>query len=299
LGGFFVYQELRKMSYKNLVFEGGGIKAIAYAGVLKVLGDKGILEGIEKVAGTSAGAITACLLALNYTPDEIYKIVFDMNFSKLQDNKNYMRVLEKYGIYEGAYFLLWIKSLIKKKAGNENITFSQLKELGFKDLYTITTNLNTEGIQIFSAEITPNVIVAEAVRASMSIPIFFEAFKFSQGIDTTCSYVDGGMLWNFPLDIFDSNNELCQETLGIALWNYNQLGTSNELKHWESVHYIKLLFETLLSSQSCELSATTVNDFRIIKIDDFGISATNFGLSPADKLKLYNSGILYTEKFIV
>ena len=44
--------------FRNLVFEGGGVKGIAYAGAVAVLEDKGILPGIRRVAGTSAGAIS-------------------------------------------------------------------------------------------------------------------------------------------------------------------------------------------------------------------------------------------------
>ena len=57
------------MSYhfKNLVFEGGGVKGIAYVGAMEILEKRGILQNIERVGGTSAGAINAVLLALNYS----------------------------------------------------------------------------------------------------------------------------------------------------------------------------------------------------------------------------------------
>ncbi len=44
--------------FRNLVFEGGGVKGIAYAGAIGVLEDKEILPDIRRVAGTSAGAIS-------------------------------------------------------------------------------------------------------------------------------------------------------------------------------------------------------------------------------------------------
>jgi NTE family protein len=43
--------------FTNLVFEGGGVKGVAYGGVLEVLDQQGILDQIQNVAGTSAGAI--------------------------------------------------------------------------------------------------------------------------------------------------------------------------------------------------------------------------------------------------
>jgi len=52
-------------AYKNLVFEGGGIRGLAYAGTIKVLEEKNILSQVEKTAGTSAGAIAALLISLD------------------------------------------------------------------------------------------------------------------------------------------------------------------------------------------------------------------------------------------
>jgi NTE family protein len=53
--------------FRNLVFEGGGVKGIAYVGAMEVLQRKGVLSGIERVGGTSAGAINATLCALGFS----------------------------------------------------------------------------------------------------------------------------------------------------------------------------------------------------------------------------------------
>lgn len=69
-------RQLRDIKY--LVFQGGGGKGVAYSGVLKALEEKGLLplipgkeNGIKGIAGTSAGAITALLVALGYNSKEI------------------------------------------------------------------------------------------------------------------------------------------------------------------------------------------------------------------------------------
>lgn len=49
--------------FKNLVFEGGGVKGVAYIGAMEVLEDEGILDNIVRVDGTSAGSINAVLFA--------------------------------------------------------------------------------------------------------------------------------------------------------------------------------------------------------------------------------------------
>ena len=66
--------------YKNLVFEGGGVKGVAYGGVFEVLEQRQITPQIESVAGTSAGAITATMMSLNYSAAEFLKIMMTLNF---------------------------------------------------------------------------------------------------------------------------------------------------------------------------------------------------------------------------
>ena len=51
-----------RFPFKDLVFQGGGVKAYVYHGVLRVLDEEGILSQIERVAGTSAGALQAAML---------------------------------------------------------------------------------------------------------------------------------------------------------------------------------------------------------------------------------------------
>jgi len=62
--------------FKNLIFEGGGVKGIAYVGAIKVLEEKGIMSSIVRVGGTSAGAINAVLVGLGYTSAQTLNIRF-------------------------------------------------------------------------------------------------------------------------------------------------------------------------------------------------------------------------------
>lgn len=71
----------------NLVFEGGGIKGIAYVGALEILEEitKNLsipfsLQTVERVAGTSVGAITALLVAIGYNSEEIRRELASIDF---------------------------------------------------------------------------------------------------------------------------------------------------------------------------------------------------------------------------
>ena len=75
--------------YKYLVLKGGGIRGIAYAGALQVLEEKGIAQGIEKVAGTSVGAITGALFSMGYTAKEIADIMNGQDIAAFNDGEGY------------------------------------------------------------------------------------------------------------------------------------------------------------------------------------------------------------------
>jgi len=196
-------------NFKNLVFEGGGIIGIAYAGALDVLEEKNILSNIIRVGGSSAGAIIALMVGLSYSNDDIKKILWNTDFNKFLDDspgiiRNTLRVINKYGWYKGNAFKLWIEKIIEEKTGNSNSTFkdvfSMKEKFGFRDLYFIGTNLSTRFSEIFSYEHTPDMKISDAIRISMSIPIFFSAVRTSNN-DV---YIDGGVLENYPIQLFDS-----------------------------------------------------------------------------------------------
>ncbi|WP_236658319.1 patatin-like phospholipase family protein [Pseudomonas knackmussii] len=198
-------------NFKNLVFEGGGVKGIAYLGASEVLDQKEILPSIERVGGTSAGAINAILVGLGYSQAEMKNILWRLDFNKFLDDSwgiitDTERLIDDFGWYKGDYFRKWIGELIKGKTGNSESTFADIENMKssdkgklFKSLFFVGTNLSTSYSEIFSAEHTPRTCIADAVRISMSIPLFFAAKRSMRG-DV---YVDGGVLDNYPIKLFD------------------------------------------------------------------------------------------------
>lgn len=66
--------------FENLVFEGGGVKGIAYGGALELLEAKGIMPQIKQTSGASAGAIAALLVGLGCSSADVTKILSAMDF---------------------------------------------------------------------------------------------------------------------------------------------------------------------------------------------------------------------------
>lgn len=239
-------------TYKNLIFEGGGIRGVAYAGVLRGLETRGMLDSVGKAGGTSAGAIAALLVSLRYSAEEIKKITYDTKLQRFNDGRFFFfggisRMNRNYGWYRGKAFTRWLEDLIEAKTGNGSITFAELHNRGFRDLYVTGTSLNNQKLIVFSYEKYPDMKVSDAVRISMSIPLYFEAvFIDSAGhvVDkkkTTGNYdimVDGGLTGNFPIFIFDevttvdgkATRSPNPHTLGIRIDTNEQIAYDTERK---------------------------------------------------------------------
>lgn len=283
--------------FKNLVFEGGGVLGIAYAGAIKVLEEREILNNIENVAGTSAGSIVATLVAMKFNAAEIKEIINYTNFKSFQDFFNPFRLFQSYGIFKGKTIINWLEGIIAKKGLKKDSTFKDFREAGFLNLCIFATDLNEKNIKKFSFETTPNVILVEAIRASISIPLYFEAYKFKNNNPDEHLYIDGGVVYNYPLTTFDINGISNFETIGFHLDTLNKTDIEI-LTYNHPFKYISRLLSTSLKAQNVLLNNSTDDLKRTVKIDDFDISVTDFNISDQNKEKLYQSGILYTNLYL-
>ena len=283
--------------FRNLVLEGGGVKGIAYAGAFQALADQGILDKLGPIAGTSAGAITATLVALRYTPDQIRTLVFNLDFKRFEDGgaTGIFRLFERFGWYRGNYPLNLMRCLIGNKAKSPRATFQDLQTQGFRDLHVFATDLSTGQSVEFSAAKTPNAEVALAVRMSMSIPLFFASVDFKPpGGSQGDVFVDGGVLRNYAIDVFDTRQRINHETLGLTL-------TSGPPPHVDVnglTTYAQSLFETLLDVQVIDLETNPPDLERSVLIDDLGISTTDFKLTDAQKNALIRKGFECTCRYL-
>jgi NTE family protein len=285
------------MKIENLVCEGGGVLGIAYAGAILAMEEHGILDQIQQVAGTSAGAMTAMLLSLRYNAAEIKELSDAANFKAFEDKWNPFRIPLKYGIYRGDKLFKWIRSALVKKGKHVNATFRDFEAMGCRNLRVFACDLNIKNVKEFSLRKTPDVVVAEAVRASMSIPLFFSAWKFRNDNPDNHIYVDGGTVFNYPITTYDEKS-FNHKTVGLHLNDRNNAVPDTQLKYGEIFKYIRVLFDTFLSTQSIEYKKDKDNISRSIQIDNKGISATKFSLTKEDKMSLFDSGYKTTSEFL-
>ncbi len=184
---------------RRLIFEGGGVKGIGYVGALEELEKHIDIKHIKQFGGSSAGAFTALLLALDYDIKQIKEICIKTNFNRFADRnigiiRNAYRLIKRYGISRGDYLLRVLRQLILLQTSNTDTTFLELYKLKGNELAITGTNITRHGTtEYFHYLTTPDI----AVLISMSYPIVFKAVKYNDYL-----YVDGGLLENYPFDIF-------------------------------------------------------------------------------------------------
>src|SRR3954468_3471102 len=115
----------------NLVFEGAGVRGIAYCGALKEMESRGVMDKVERVAGTSAGALMALAVSLGYSSEELAGQISNTNFKDFNDGRFFFlcdinRVNKYFGWYRSNKLDKWLAELIEAKTGNANLTFREL-----------------------------------------------------------------------------------------------------------------------------------------------------------------------------
>jgi len=298
--------------FADLVFEGGGVKGIGLAGAYSALCERGV--GPKRVAGTSAGAITAALVAAGYSAEELDEILLEVPFARFKDTAwedripivgHPLSVLLQRGIYEGGFFREWMRGLLAAKGVR---TFGQLADpeaTELKERYrlkVIVSDVTHRRLLVLpddaaSLGIEPDDLeVAYAVRMSMSIPIFFEPVMHRNprtGVDHLI--VDGGMLSNFPVWLFDADKGEPPRwpTFGMLLVEDDpKVPVAHRVEGRQSgsiIDYIKALASTMMEAHD-RLYLEKATFVRTIPIPTLGVSTTEFDITPARVRAIYESG---------
>jgi NTE family protein len=313
-------------SYADLVFEGGGVKGVGLAGALQTLEERGYRP--QNVAGTSAGAITAALLAAGYDADELREIIVSLDYRQFQDRawedkvpliERSLSLLLDLGLYEGDRFLEWMRERLEAKGVR---TFADLVHPDFADdprfrsrLQVIASDVTTHELLVLPRDaaklgIEPDELdVALAVRMSMSIPVFFEPVRFENPkTGRVHVIVDGGMLSNFPVWLFDCDDGEVPEwpTFGLLLVEPKPsvpVGARLPQPRMTGsgpravVEYVKALAQTMMEAHD-RLYVEQSSFARTIAIPTLGVGTTEFDLTPERALALYDSGRWAAEKFL-
>jgi len=328
----------RKYPFRNLVFKGGGIKAYAYIGAMHAFEKHKILDQIDRVAGNSAGSIMATLVSFRKDAESTSEIFSSMDYSsvasmlveeeaqsdaaitkvikrsekRIRGGMNAIsRLYQDYGLFSSDFLLDWLEAVVAQECrGDGKATFAEFRELGLRDVHIVATNISNHRVTEFSADLTPDIPVAEAAVASSSIPFFFEPRKFNSDLFGKDDYfVDGGVLTNYPIHIFDDpryekgnryyDQGVNWETLGCRLYTPEDCkGDIEPINNLAS--YVKNLVETLAITEDISYQNTLIDQLRTIDISNCCVDTTDFSVKPGSEkyAELVAAGRTATEAFL-
>lgn len=287
----------------DAVFEGGGMRGVGIVGALTYLEAQGYEW--QRVAGTSAGAVIAALIAAGYTAKEMKQILMEMDFSDFLDKSGLQRLplvgkafgfLVEKGIYSGEYFEDWMSKLLKAKGVRKfkDVTFN-----GECRLKIIASDITRRRILILPDHLPKYGInpmrfsIAEAVRMSISIPFYFKPVQFVHA-DGISYIVDGAVCCNFPLNIFDVKGSPRWPTIGFK-FDSPEISNTKQGKT-DPISFLFDIANTLSAEKNREWLKNE-NLARTILIPTGEVESTDFQLSKRRSLKLFKSGYKSAAKF--
>lgn len=300
----------------DIVLEGGGVRGIGHVGALSVAEEIGY--SWVNIAGTSAGAFVAALLAAGYNAQELYAIMKQIDFQRFARDRGLnglvpveiAHMLRHGGLHSGNYIERFIGEKLQARP-KPIVTFKDLvlrphekKDSSYRYRLTVIASDITRGEMLrlpqdmLKYHIDPDEInVALAVRMSASIPFFFIPISQKDKDGEEHLIVDGGLLSNFPVSLFDTHPPV-RPTFGLRLvdslptpdhpWPVNPTGNVLEIS--------KALLHTMLSAHD-RLYMDDHTYVRTIAIPVDGISSIKFNLQPDEAEKLYQNGRRAAEQF--
>lgn len=196
---------------QNLVLSGGGLRGYSYLALMKIMEEKPQLFNIKKIAATSVGSIFAAFIAMGVKSKDLYNKLLDKDTNDFQHVKleNILQFLEKFGIDDGESIMQFVAHFINLRFKSIHITLKEVYQLTGIELYITGTCLNTRTPIYFHYNTYPDMSLILAIRISISIPFYFIPIFYENKL-----YVDGGVMDNFPVQLFE--NEL-EYTLAIHL----------------------------------------------------------------------------------
>ena len=319
--------EDRHTQKADAVFEGGGVKGIGLVGALQAFEEHGFRW--QNLAGTSAGAITAALVAVGYKAMELKEVMNTrVDIRNLMDTSGigklpvigpWLSLIFTQGMYQGEYFLQVMRELIAEKTGKQRFTFADLvmpkepddSEEDYERKYkyklrVIACDISDNTMLVLPQDVArldrnpDDLEVALAVRMSISFPFFFKPVIVQEAGRRRSKHwtVDGGMLSNFPIWLFDSppGRPPAWPTIGFLLAE----PASGE-PHYQRIRGLVSMTRAMVKTMTAAHDRKALEGAdkrRIVQIPTGKYNTLDFNLNDSDREWLYSSGYQAAKQFL-
>ena len=274
------------------IFGGGGIRGISYCGAYKALLENNIK--LTGCAGSSIGAVFASLIAFGYSYEEVYEIMSKTGFEMFIDiNIDFKKDL---AISKGKIFYEWIKEQLERKYYGEIYEKDKMPPVKFCDiknnLVIYSVDLTNLKFQEFSCKKTPDFEIAQAIRASVSMPGLFTPLEYEDSL-----IVDGDLLKSTPL--WRVSNTI--KNLDERILEFRLEDNETPKKIDNSIGYLNRVYNAI-SGFATDYIIDLYKEkdkFDYIKINTSDVSVVDFLMPKEKKQELFEIGYNSTKKYLI
>ncbi len=305
----------------DLVLDAGGVKGIGLLGAVLTLVDAGY--SFPRIAGTSAGAVVASLVAAyqkaGRDPHELVDVMNNLDYKRFADRSVAQRIggrlgaglnlLARDGLHTGNYLVDWLGPELEK------VGVTTFSHLAIDDPDGSLADYQSYSLVVHVSDLSRQVLVrlpwdydrygrdagaariVDAVRASMSIPFYFRPVQVDTG-KGTATWADGGLLAGFPITAFDRTDGRQPRW---PTWGIKLSGEPTVTRDKPVRNPVGLAFRCLATLRGdwnrYHLDSEGVNR-RTIYIDTSGVSPVDFAIDRETRDRLFANGEAAARKFL-
>jgi NTE family protein len=307
----------------DLVLEGGGVKGLGTAGAVMGLLDAGWT--FPRVAGTSVGALAAAFAAASADAAGFRAVLGRLDLRRIPDRRAPLPLVSEglsLATERGAYAGDWIHRWLRRELGILGVrTFADLRRDDPGDDPAVDQRYR---LVVMATDVTHGRLlrlpwdytlfdldpdeqpVADAVRMSLSIPFYFRPCALRHaGTGEVSTIVDGGVLSNFAIEIFDRTDGRKPRwpTFGVRLFPDLPAGLGDVVP-WFGVPMLpavrlleQVVATALVGRDQTHLERPGVRD-RTMTVDTSGTAITDFGIGSRKKAELVDRGRTAAVEFL-
>lgn len=303
----------------DLVLEGGGVRGFALVGAVQALAEAGY--DVVRVAGTSAGAVVAALVAALTRAGEPLTALSDVAatldparirrrgrlaraLGPLGVVADVLSVLDDGGITDGRYLRTWLAGALGDLGV---VTFADLRLSGDAaqgvphgrewSLLVTATDVSRRRAVRFPEDyprygLDPDAQrVVDAVAASAAIPLVVDPVHLALPGGGRATLLDGGLLSNYPITVFDRRDGVRPRwpTIGVRLDRPDDGAVVTRVVRGP-LSLAAATLATLVEAGDARLVEDPCVLDRTIAVPTGGVGATDFDLTAARRAALLDAG---------
>jgi NTE family protein len=298
-----------------LCFEGGGALGIGHVGSLAEWESMGGYKHLTHVCGSSVGSIAAAAVAAKASIPFMKDTLFGLDLKQFEDNslgmvRDLYRLIKKWGWNKGDAIEEWAEQLMCKLTGMPEITMEQLYEFGGIHLTMTYWSFRYRKTKFADHITQPKMRVAEVIRMSSSIPIYYQAvwrkFLNADQQEVMDAILDGGTMDNFPMHILREQGVDPSKIMGFKLCGTVELNEYKAERENEDYDYgmpdgIIDALVVLIGSfreQSMHVHVHKKDWMLTVKIIVGDLKSTDFDMTEAQKDWLFENGKAAMRKYL-